>query len=287
MKRRFAFPPLALAFLVGSGLLAFWGATTGAARESAGSADERAGQRAIADTRGRSAAIKDVLPSSVRVAVELEGKPARSASGVVIGSSGSGKEKVGYVITNAHVAAAAKEQAPKFEILVDRKGKPTARLAAKVIALGQVPDVDLAVLEVPGLDAAPARFAADDSLELGDDVIAIGAPFGKGLSVSSGIVSQLDLDDAGIATGFKTDAPIGYGASGGGIFRVSDGALLAVVEGYRTVKVSFPVAEHEYSFDMPMPGETFAAPVAKVRAFLRDHGLGHLAGPRPAHATAP
>jgi hypothetical protein len=49
-----------------------------------------------------------------------------------------------------------------------------------------------------------------------------------------------------------------------------------VVEGYRTAKVSIPVAQETYSFDVPMPGETFAAPAAKIRRFLADKGLGAL-----------
>jgi hypothetical protein len=38
--------------------------------------------------------------------------------------------------------------------------------------------------------------------------------------------------------------------------------------------VGFAVAEQSYSFDVPMPGETFAAPSAKVRAFLEKSGFG-------------
>ena len=74
----------------------------------------------------------------------------------------------------------------------------------------------------------------------------------------------------------KTDAPIGYGASGGGIFSLETGKLLAIVEGYRTAKVGFAVAEQDYSFDVPMPGETFAAPTSKVRRFLESKGFGRL-----------
>jgi serine protease Do len=71
----------------------------------------------------------------------------------------------------------------------------------------------------------------------------------------------------------KTDAAIGYGASGGGIYSRVTGKLLAIVEGYRTAKVGFAVAEQTYSFDVPMPGETFGAPSAKVRTFLSAHGF--------------
>jgi hypothetical protein len=74
----------------------------------------------------------------------------------------------------------------------------------------------------------------------------------------------------------KTDAPIGYGASGGGIFSLETGKLLAIVEGYRTAKVGFEVADRDYSFDVPMPGETFAAPTSKVRRFLESKGYSRL-----------
>ena len=83
----------------------------------------------------------------------------------------------------------------------------------------------------------------------------------------------------------KTDAPIGYGASGGGIYSLETGRLLAIVEGYRTAKVGFAVAEQSYSFDVPMPGETFAAPSSKVRRFLQDKGYERLLTHRAAPST--
>jgi serine protease Do len=71
----------------------------------------------------------------------------------------------------------------------------------------------------------------------------------------------------------KTDAPVGYGASGGGVFSASTGRLLAIIEGYRTAKIGFALEQQDYSFDVPMPGETFAAPTAKVRFFLKKNGF--------------
>jgi len=227
--------------------------------------------------RTRSVAIKEVLPSSVRISVTDKGKQIRSASGVVVASKMRNGVRVSHVITNAHVVEVEGGLADRIDVLLDRKGQ-TFQTRAKVLAVGKVPDVDLALLEVSGLEVRPAALIQDRDLELGDEVIAVGAPYGKGLSVSSGIVSQLDLDETGTAIALKTDAPIGYGASGGGIFRVSDGRLIAVVEGYRTVKVSFPVDGKNISFDVPMPGETFAAPAAKIRSFLEGHGLLELIG---------
>ena len=77
----------------------------------------------------------------------------------------------------------------------------------------------------------------------------------------------------------KTDAPIGYGASGGGVFALPSGRLVGLVEGYRTAKVAFGgLTRDDFSFDVPMPGETFLAPPAKIRAFVLRAGLGALAG---------
>ena len=153
-----------------------------------------------------------------------------------------------------------------------------APVVAKVVARGRVPDVDLAVVEVPGeLPITP--LAPDGELELGDDLVVIGAPFGKGLSVAAGIVSQVEYDVAESAgarapKALKTDAAIGYGSSGGGVFDVRSGQLVGLVEGYRTARVAFG---EDYHFDVPMPGETFVAPAAKIRRFLFEKGLGKLA----------
>lgn len=261
--------PVALG-LFGSSVL-FWG-NEAAATDAPGQV--AAATQAQPSSKTRSTVIKEVLPSSVRIAWTRDGTTLRTASGVILSFENKEQGRVGYVMTNAHVVHADKQvEGAKLEILVDRKGK-TTRFAGRVVAEGKVPDLDLAVIEVPNLEGRAARLA--DDLELGDDVVAVGAPYGKGLSVSSGIVSQLEWDDSGDTQAFKTDAPIGYGASGGGIFRVPDGKLLAVIEGYRTAKVSLPVAEVSYSFDVPMPGETFAAPAGKIRGFLKAHGLERL-----------
>jgi len=79
----------------------------------------------------------------------------------------------------------------------------------------------------------------------------------------------------------KTDAPIAYGASGGGVFEVPSGRLVGLVEGYRTAKVAFGgMSNDDFSFDVPMPGETFLAPPGKIRGFLTRAGVGRLAGLR-------
>jgi S1-C subfamily serine protease len=227
-------------------------------------------------TNPRAATVQKVFPSAVRIQIAAGGEVVRSASGIAFARQG---ERT-YVLTNAHVVEAARGWKQPVEVRVlPTKGQPAV---GKVVAAGRMPDVDLAVVEVTGALPVTA-LAPDDSLQLGDDLVVIGAPFGKGLSVAAGIVSQVEYEhaeNAAVASApkaMKTDAAIGYGSSGGGVFDVGGGRLVGLVEGYRTARVAFGKESEEYAFDVPMPGETFVAPAAKIRRFLRDSGLEGLA----------
>ncbi len=239
----------------------------------------------------RASTVQRVFPSAVRVHISAGGEVVRSASGIGFARDGGRT----YILTNAHVVEPGRGWKPPVEVKVLSSGRPSA-LTAKVVACGKVPDSDLAVLEVEAeLPVTP--LAADDGLELGDDLVVIGAPFGKGLSVAAGIVSQVEYDfpENGSAPrspkSLKTDAAIGYGSSGGGVFDVPGGQLIGLVEGYRTARVAFGNGkpEDQYAFDVPMPGETFVAPAAKIRRFVSESGLGRLvpeAGPGSHGAVA-
>jgi S1-C subfamily serine protease len=229
--------------------------------------------------------VKRILPHNVRLAIQEDGKARRTASGVVIGSEKTAEGTISFVITNAHAVEMGDLKGPRLVVIVDDRADST-EYGAQVVASGSVPDMDLALVKVPGLSLAPAQLATDSEVELGDDVVVAASPFGKALSLSGGMVSQVEWDKEGKKPRMlKTDAPIGYGASGGGIFSLESGKLLAIVEGYRTAKVGFEVAQQNYSFDVPMPGETFAAPTSKVRQFLQQHGFSRLLG--PASETGP
>lgn len=226
----------------------------------------------------RRATVAQVIKSSVRVHL-LSGKElVRTGSGVVIHVEDASGAAVSYVVTNEHVAETKGVKDPSFEVLVDGRFGAKSH-PATVLVEGRVPDQDLAVLAVPGVRLEPATVASDDELEIGADVIAVGAPYGKGLSVSGGMLSQVEVGD-GEPTMLKTDAPVGYGASGGGLFDAHSGHLLGIIEGYRTAQVQVPgdTGGAGYTFDVPMPGETFASSIAKVRRFLVDK---HVPGAPP------
>jgi serine protease Do len=229
--------------------------------------------------------VRRILPHNVRLSITEGGKALRTASGVVIGNERTEEGLISYVVTNAHAVEMGDLKSPRLVVIVDDRGE-TTEYEARPVAMGAVPDMDLALLRVPGLPLAPARLAEDAEVELGEDVVVAASPFGRPLSLSGGMVSQLDWDKHSRKPRMvKTDAAIGYGASGGGIFSLESGKLLAIVEGYRTAKVGFAVAEQSYSFDVPMPGETFAAPSSKVRQFLHQHGYARLLGSEAAEPS--
>ncbi len=214
------------------------------------------------------------MPQNVRVFVFEGDEARRTASGVVIGSESTPEGSFSYVLTSAHVVEPEGLEHPRIVVYADQNGD-SFDYSARPVAVGKVPELDLALISIRGVRLSPAQLADDSELEPGEYVVVVAAPYGKSLSISGGLISQVDWDrKSRVPSMLKTDAAIGYGASGGGIYSASSGRLLAIVEGYRTARVGFAVAEQSYSFDVPMPGETFAAPSAKVRAFLANNGFG-------------
>src|SRR5512144_98480 len=172
---------------------------------------------AAAPARGsnpRASTVQKVFPSAVRVQIAAAGEVVRSASGIGFAQDAGHT----YVLTNAHVVEPGRGWKSPVEIKILPTGAASS-LGAKVVASGKVPDTDIAVLEVQG-ELPVTALGSDDGLELGDDLVVIGAPFGKGLSVAAGIVSQVEYEFTENAAAprepkaLKTDAAIGYGSSG-------------------------------------------------------------------------
>jgi serine protease DegQ len=134
-------------------------------------------------------------------------------SGVIISPEG-------YVLTNNHVV----EGADEIEVILN----DTRSAKAKVI--GTDPESDLAVLRI-ALDRLPVITLGNaDNLQIGDQVLAIGNPFGVGQTVTSGIVSALGRNKLGINTFenfIQTDAAINPGNSGGALVD-SKGQLMGI-----------------------------------------------------------
>ena len=134
-------------------------------------------------------------------------------SGVIVSATG-------YILTNNHVVEGADEIG-----VVLNDGRSTR---AKII--GTDPDTDLAILKIE-LDKLPVIVLGNsDSAQVGDQVLAIGNPFGVGQTVTSGIVSALGRNQLGINTFenfIQTDAAINPGHSGGALVD-TNGNLLGI-----------------------------------------------------------
>ncbi|MEM4275282.1 MAG: trypsin-like peptidase domain-containing protein [Candidatus Nitrosocaldaceae archaeon] len=119
----------------------------------------------------------------------------------------------GYIITNNHVV----EGADKITVTFPNGISYTARI------IGRDAYTDLAVIKVNTKEELKPLILGDSStLSVGEEVAAIGNPFGLSSSMTSGIVSQLgrllDVPNAGgfvIPDVIQTDAAINPGNSGG------------------------------------------------------------------------
>jgi S1-C subfamily serine protease len=119
----------------------------------------------------------------------------------------------GYILTNFHVVG----DADNIKVTVmhaDGKREYDAKF------IGGDKQEDLAVIKISGKGLRPMRFGNSDLLRPGDDVMAIGNPFGFEHTVSVGVVSALNrrlpVDDTVTLKGMiQTDASINPGNSGG------------------------------------------------------------------------
>ena len=129
-------------------------------------------------------------------------------------SSGSGiiYDADGHVLTNNHVIDGNREVRVRL---------PDEReyIAALV---GADPETDLALLKIAASDLHPLQFGDSDAVEVGDWVLAVGAPFGLTHSVTHGIISargrtNINTGDRQIVYQdfLQTDAAINPGNSGG------------------------------------------------------------------------
>ena len=68
------------------------------------------------------------------------------------------------------------------------------------------------------------------------------------------------------------DASVSYGSSGGGVFDAQSGALIGIVESYRTAKVAIPETKDRV-LEVPVAGETTLIPAPAILRFLVASGL--------------
>ncbi|MEU0651217.1 trypsin-like peptidase domain-containing protein [Streptomyces albogriseolus] len=152
------------------------------------------------------------LPSVVTLHVSGGGR-AGTGTGFVL-------DDRGHILTNDHVVGPAGENG---DITVTFHSGDTA----EATVVGRDSGYDLAVVRVKGVRGlTPLPLGNSDNVQVGDPVVAIGAPFDLAGTVTSGIISARerpitaggekgDGSDVSYVDALQTDAPINPGNSGG------------------------------------------------------------------------
>jgi putative serine protease PepD len=196
-----------------------------------------------------------------------------SGTGFVIRSDGT-------IVTNAHVVGSADTATVRFN--------DSGRLV-KADVLGTDPSSDLAALRVdPGSvdNLRPLPLADSEKVAVGDQVIAIGHPFGLDRTATAGIVSGVGReiqapDGFQIEEAIQTDAPINPGNSGGPLLDVR-GRVIGVNSQIATggsqgnVGIGFAVSANTVRDVVPRlaRGETIRRPYLGVTTTPDSRGAG-------------
>lgn len=168
-----------------------------------------------------------------------------TGSGIIISTDG-------YIVTNNHVVS----NANKLKVNLASGDE----VDAKLIGTDATTDIAIIKIDPSGLDLKAATLGYSSSLQVGDDVLAIGNPLGLKLagSVTHGIVSALNRSltvDGTTYNLIQTDAAINSGNSGGALVN-NKGEVI----GINSVKVASDGVE----------GLGFAIPIDDVKDVIED-----------------
>jgi S1-C subfamily serine protease len=176
-------------------------------------------------------------------------------------------DKAGHIITNYHVVAEARSIRVSFSNSESMK----ARVVGKDLS------TDIALLKVQASSRAlqPLEFGNSDTLQVGDQVAAIGNPLGYDRSISAGIVSALQrslraADGSPIERVIQTDALLNKGNSGGPLLN-AQGLVIGV---NAAVGVNWGGTPRNTGIGFAIPINTVRDVVGQLRAHGRvDHPL--------------
>jgi len=159
--------------------------------------------------------VAEVMPSVVSVTTETVVSSFFGQSTDYVAGSGILLDEEGYIVTNEHVVEDA--QSIYIELADGRT------FSANIV--GTDPLSDLAVIKIDATDLPYACWGDSSSLSVGEWVLAIGNALGKGIIVTQGIVSRLDVSvtvEGNTLYGLiGTTAAVNPGNSGGPLVNMS------------------------------------------------------------------
>jgi S1-C subfamily serine protease len=161
---------------------------------------------------------------------KYEGKYEKTGSGVIISESG-------LVLTNAHMV----RDVNKIKVVLEDKKEYSG------ILLGKDNKADLALLQIEGgASLIPLAFARVEEIQVGQEVLAIGSPYGYKHTVTKGIVSgikrEVKLSKYNTMVNLiQTDAALNPGNSGGPLI-TNDGKMIGLNTLGRGQNLNFAVS---------------------------------------------
>ena len=259
----------------GLGGAAAWDATHTDTSSASAQPSSSASPVAQDDTPAAEGSVEDVaakvLPSVVKIDVTGQ-QAAGSGSGIILTTDGT-------ILTNNHVVEVAGDSG---RITVDFADGTTA----EATILGTDPLTDTAVIKAEGVsNLTAATIGKSANLDVGQQVVAVGSPFGLDATVTSGIVSALDRpvnvgsDASGTSTTYpaiQTDAAINPGNSGGPLVDMT-GAVVGINSSIRTAASQSSFGQQSESGSI---GLGFAIPIDEVMPIVDQMS----AGETPTHA---
>ena len=195
----------------------------------------------------------------------------RGGSGVIVNSRG-------YVLTNHHVVHGARNITVTLSL-----GQITKTYPAQLI--DEAPNVDFAIVKILAKgneQFTPAPIGNSSEASVGDEVLAIGSPFGLQQTVTSGIVSNtqrtLTIGNQKFTNFIQTDAPINPGSSGGPLVNVRgevigiNTAIYSPTQGFSGIGFASPIDPAKAAF--PEFIETTPSVVRGLRENLPNWARG-------------
>ena len=196
--------------------------------------------------------VKDSVIEIITVGNVINPKITIDGAPLVYGGGGSGSGFLfdinGNIVTNYHVTQGADVIYVKF----------SSGNSYPATIIGEDPYSDLAVIQVDSSalfreNLKPLQIENSSEMHVGQQVFAVGSPRGLTLSVSEGIISQINRIDLNIITGrfwtgglIQTDAAINPGNSGGPLLNLQ-GDVVGVNE-YGLVDIATGASEQGLNF---------------------------------------
>lgn len=215
-------------------------------------------------------AITLISPSVV--GINTSGAEGQSASGVIV-------HRRGFILTNHHVIDGAKDIV--VTLTVDQQIK-----SYSAIIVDSKPKLDLAIIQLKSTgkkwhNLSPAPLGDSGKMLIGDDVVAIGSPFGLSGSASAGIVSNpqrtLTAGNRVFKDLIQTDASINPGSSGGPLVNTKgevigiNMAIVSPVEGFTGIGFAIPINKAKQAFKQFI--EIIPSPFADNNAKIASRSL--------------